>query len=553
MSQLTPFVLTWSALLACQAVTHPAPDPDAVADEHLLRQAAIPTDDHSLLQFFRSRTLTRAQQAHFQALIAQLGDRAYNQRQKATATLLRTGAPARALLLAATRLPECEAARRAELCLRQLPPDPDPQHGAAVARVLARRQPAGAAEVLLGYLPFAADVPVSEAVRSALGALALRDPQPPPALVEALGDTLPLKRAAAAEALARVKAPGLDAGILRALKEPDPQLRLQVALALLDARRPESVPALIDLVRDLPGRDAWRAEEALRLVAGARAPDLFVGGNTPGAKVREAWARWWREHGPSLDLARIDLKPALLGHTLLTLMDPVGSTGRVLELGPGRQVKWEIAGLRYPVDAEVVGPDRVLVAEFFGRKVSERDFSARVIWEIDVPDLPVACQRLPGGQTFIATRRRLFVVDRSGKEVFTYHHEATSIAAARKLPDGHMVLVSGGLCSWLDSSGKQVKSFPVGLVYTLGGNIDVLPSGRVLVPEYNENRVIEYDREGKPGWSVRVNSPTSAVRLPNGHTLVVSMPEQRVIEFNRAGQEIWSHATPGRLWRARRR
>src|SRR5262245_12583686 len=117
MCQLTAFVFAWSAFLACRVATPLASDPDAVADSKLLREAAIATDDRFLLQFFRSRTLTCDQQAQFQALIAQLDDRSYGKREKAMKALLRTGAPARALLLTATRQPESEIARRAEICL----------------------------------------------------------------------------------------------------------------------------------------------------------------------------------------------------------------------------------------------------------------------------------------------------------------------------------------------------------------------------------------------------------------------------------------------------
>jgi hypothetical protein len=233
-------------------------------------------------------------------------------------------------------------------------------------------------------------------------------------------------------------------------------------------------------------------------------------------------------------------------------MDPRSGSGRVFELGPDRQVKWEFEDVRYPVDAQVTGPDRVLVAEYLGRRVSERDFKGKVIWERQV-ELPIACQRLPNGHTFIATRRQLLVLDRAGKEVFTYHHQATSISAARKLRDGQTVFVSGGSLVRLDTAGKQVKSFPVGLVYNLGGNIDALANGHVLVPEYNHNKVAEYDPDGRVCWSVAVRVPISAVRLANGHTLVVSMAQQRVVEFDREGHEVWAYALPGRLWRARGR
>jgi hypothetical protein len=75
----------------------------------------------------------------------------------------------------------------------------------------------------------------------------------------------------------------------------------------------------------------------------------------------------------------------------------------------------------------------------------------------------------------------------------------------------------------------------------------------VLVPEYSQNRVAEYDLDGRLLWQAQVRFPISAVRLANGNTLVVSMTERKVVELDREGREVWSHAVEGRLWRARKR
>jgi outer membrane protein assembly factor BamB len=223
-----------------------------------------------------------------------------------------------------------------------------------------------------------------------------------------------------------------------------------------------------------------------------------------------------------------------------------------MELGPKGEVRWKIEGLRYPLDAQVVGRNRVLVVEYLNRQVSERDFEGKVIWSKMV-SLPIACQRLPSGNTFVASRRELTVVDRQGKVVFTYQPEV-SITAAQMMRNGHMVMITtGGTCIRVDGQGKQVNSFAAGPVYTMGGNIDVLPNGRVLVPEYRNNKVVEYTPEGKVFWEFAIPLPTSAVRLANGNTLVVSMMDQRVVEVNRQGQTVWEYRTEGRPWRALRR
>src|SRR5262249_59807718 len=105
----------------------------------------------------------------------------------------------------------------------------------APARPVPGRRPAGACEVLLGYLPHADDALVSDEVRAALAALALRDGQPEPALVAALADPAPLRRAGAAEAFCRANVTGLRPAVAKLLRDPEPVVRLRVALALAAA------------------------------------------------------------------------------------------------------------------------------------------------------------------------------------------------------------------------------------------------------------------------------------------------------------------------------
>jgi hypothetical protein len=87
----------------------------------------------------------------------------------------------------------------------------------------------------------------------------------------------------------------------------------------------------------------------------------------------------------------------------------------------------------------------------------------------------------------------------------------------------------------------------------MGGNVDVLPNGRVLVPQYRDNKVVEYAADGTVVWSAAVPWPISAVRLANGNTLVVSLLQGRLVELSPAGREVWTQQVEGRPWRARRR
>jgi len=522
--------------------------------ERILTKAGLATDGPALLAFFKARTLAPEKEQEIQELIVNLGAKKFQKREVAAAKLLEIGVAVRGPLRRAVLHLDPEIGKRAERILQKMPANQEQGRAIAALQLLAQRKPNGAAAVLLGYLPFIADDQVLEEARAALPSVTVNGGKPEPAVLAALTDPLDLKRSTAAEALCRVGVQEHLPAALKVAQALPPALRLPVALALVDGQNKAGVPWLIDLLTELPTQDIWRAEEMLYRVAGDQSPGVTVGRTVSAAKAQALWRAWWLKHGAVLDLARLAQTPRLLGYTLIAQADNRSAMGRVFELGPDqKKVLWEIDQLRYPVDVQVTGPNRVLIAEYLNRRVTERDFTGKVLWEYAI-DLPIACQRLPNGHTFIATRRQLVEVNRDGKEVYSYHPPTTSISAAKKLRNGQVVLVIGTQCQRLEAgTNKVLHSFPVGLVYNLAGNIDVLPNGHVLVPEYLHHQVAEYDAEGKICSSIKVQSPTSVVRLANGHTLVVCLLQQRVLEYDRNGTEVNSFNTNGRPWRVRRR
>lgn len=553
------FRLVWGyALLAASTALAQAPSTDVNgrprADEQFLRDKGIASDGPGLLKFFQARTPTPEQISQLAAKVKQLGSSSYSERQQAKADLMRAGELARPLLVEALKhtTADLETVRRAELCLKHLREGHEATLALSAARLLGLRKPTGACKALLDYLPFA-DAAVLDDMREALVAVGVHDPQDRETLLRAIHEKHPHQRAAAAIVLVHHLPADQHEAILAVLQDPVPTVRLQVALALLNAKNKQALPVLIDLLSELPASESWQAEEALIRVAGARAPDVSQTADVSAAKLRYAWNDWLLANWDTLDLAAVDSASSLLGYTLIAQMEERGTNSRVFELKPNKEVLWQIGGLHYPVDVRLVGKDRVLIAEYLKRRVTERDLNGNIRWEKQI-EMPIGCQRLHDGTTFIVTRRQLLVVDTSGKEIFTYLHPQFSIAAGGRLRDGRMVVVfSGGQLTWLDAQGKPLRSFQVGPVYAMGGNIDLLPGDRVLVPEQNNNRVVEYDAEGKIRWQAQTTKPTSAVRLPNGNTLVVSMSGREIKELNRDGREVWKHQTDGRPWRARRR
>lgn len=530
--------------------------PDAQVEVQIARQtlqaAKIEPGAAALVRFFQQRTLSAQEQTERATLVERLGHSRYAARVHAQQRLQQAGQSALPFLQEGLKAVDAEVVRRAELCLQYLHDNPEANLAAAAALVLADEHPPEAARVLLDYLPFAASEEVIHTLRKALRALALRNDKVEPALLAALTDRFAIRRSIAGEVLAEL--PQQQTQVVPLLRDPDLHVRLAVALALCRHKGEAAVPVLIALLDQLPAGESAEAEEMLHRLAGETAPSLLVR-ETPPAQRRQAWQQWWQAlpaEQRQTQLVKLAELPPFLNYTLIAQMLPRGTKGQVLELGPGGTLRWCIDDLIYPVDAHVLGHNRVLIAEYLGRRVTERNFQGEIQWSQQV-DLPVSCQRLPDGSTFIACRQQVLIVTRDGKEVFTYRPK-TSITAASRLSNGDLALITaGGEFQRVNTKSEVVKTFRVGQVYTLGGNLQVLANGRILVPQYRDNKVVEYSPEGKIQWSATLPAPTSAVRLPNGHTLVVSMPQQCIIEIDHQGREVWSRHTEGRPWRARRR
>jgi outer membrane protein assembly factor BamB len=267
-------------------------------------------------------------------------------------------------------------------------------------------------------------------------------------------------------------------------------------------------------------------------------------------KYRDAWMEWWKEHGEKLDLARLDRKDPL-GYTLVVLLDK----GKIMELGPKNQIRWEIGDLGFPLDVQYLPGDRVLVSENQANRVTERNFKGEILWKYEVAG-PLMAQRLPNGNTFITSYSQILEVDAKGKQVFSHMREnGSGFMRGNKLPNGDVVcVVDEGLFIRMDSKGKELQSFRVD-IQTSGGRIEVLPNGRVLVPQFSTGKVVEMTPDGKVHWEVMApfDKPIAAVRLANGNTLVTSMPHHLAVELDHDGKVVWEYKTDTRVTRAYRR
>jgi HEAT repeats len=546
---------------------------DPVADDQkLLRGLGLGIDGPALLDYFKKRTFPEADAKEMAALIKQLGDEEFVVREKAYDRLMTLGVGALVGIKEAAKSKDAEVSRRADDILHHIESKADPAVQIATTRLIALGKPAGAGQVLLNYLPFAADSQVTDEICKALAAVAVVNGKADPVVVKSLTDKIPVKRGAAGEALARAKVGDELPTVRKLLKDPDPSVRLRVGLALVPLKEKEVLPVLVDCLAYLNPDQLWPVEEILVKLAGEKSPSISLGSTEETRKAcRDAWQAWLDKEGKTIDLAKLEEAQTMLGYTLVVALNRkvnavggvnrVVQTAEVMELDASKKPRWkfEMQNNVYPVDGQVVrvnGADRVLLAEYQGGRVSERDFKGEVKWEKAVGGNPIGVQRLPNGNTFVIMQNRLLEIDRDGNEKFNLVRPSNDIMRARKLLNGDVAMVtSNGMFTRMEGkTQKTTLTFHVGPVGAIFGSMDVLPDGGVLLPDLQQSRVVEYNAAGKEVKSIAVQwQPNSVMRLPNGNTLISSQNTKKIAEYDRNGQLMWSHEIEGNPLNVRRR
>jgi cyclophilin family peptidyl-prolyl cis-trans isomerase/HEAT repeat protein len=284
-----------------------AASPEAIkGDEETLKAAGLGTDDAALIDFFRSKTLMDGDRDQIAALISDLGDDDFAVREKASSELVKIGEKAVSLLRQAKDSRDVEVARRAEACLGKIGHKHEPALVAAAARLLAARRPAGAAQTLLTFAPFADDRDTLDHVRDALAVVAAPDGKPEPVLTDALVSKQALLRGLVGEALVRAGQGDAVPGVRKLLDDADRLVRLRVGLAFVEKNDKSVIPRLIDLLADLPRDRAQAIVDLLGRIALEKSPNIPPGDDqATRTKCRDAWREWWTNNGEGVDLATI--------------------------------------------------------------------------------------------------------------------------------------------------------------------------------------------------------------------------------------------------------
>jgi outer membrane protein assembly factor BamB len=225
----------------------------------------------------------------------------------------------------------------------------------------------------------------------------------------------------------------------------------------------------------------------------------------------------------------------------------------LIEWDKDRKVRWQMTGLLNPWDAQWLPGNRILVAEYNGQRVTERNLKGDILWQATVPSWPMQAERLSNGHTFIVCRNMLLQVDRGGRQVLKIERPH-DIMSARRLPSGQIVVVtSNRQILRLDRAGKVIKTSMIENVYY--NQNEILKNGNVIVPLGWNNVVIEYNADGKEVWRATSPQPMHAIRLLNGHTLISSQNwPYRIYELDKKGAQIGDYPTSNQyVFRIRRR
>lgn len=187
--------------------------------------------------------------------------------------------------------------------------------------------------------------------------------------------------------------------------------------------------------------------------------------------------------------------------------------------------------------------------DYSGGKVF-RFRDGRIIWEHEAP-LSNDLQLLENGHLLFTTGTGVLELDADGNEVLRYDAPC-HVFACQRLPGGRTFVgeCESGRLLELDLHGRIVKQtviLPKGVKD--GGmafmrNARKLDDGHWLVAHYGDQKLTEYDARGRVVRSLRLpGGPHSVQRLPDGHTLV-SLADRdknpRIVELDEDWNIVWT-------------
>jgi hypothetical protein len=283
-------------------------------DEKLLKGAGLPVDGPGLAEHFRRLVVSPEDEKRIEQLVVQLGDMSFKVRERAFQALQQEGPKALPALRRVSATGELEVQRRAAGLIEKIEQRHSSDTTAAAVRLLRARRPEVAVKVLLEYAPFATHANVEEEILAALYGLTEQAGQVDPALVRALTDRAPARRAAAALVVGRFGTAQQREDVRRLLADAEARVRLRAAFGLACAGDRTAVPVLVEALRAAPLELAYQAEDLLTRLAGDGAPPQVLGESAAARTASHAaWQKWWQAAGEKLDLSKSEVKRPFSG------------------------------------------------------------------------------------------------------------------------------------------------------------------------------------------------------------------------------------------------
>lgn len=532
------------------------------ADLLVLREEGFPTDGPGLIEVLRQKILGPEELARMERLVDQLGDEEFQKREEATKALVRFGTRARPSLARGLASKDPEIKARCAEALRQIELGNSLLIDGAAIRVLARLEkgkPDSRVDAMFLEFLRPKDNPILlEAAGEALSMLALEWTQPSQAVLEALKTRSAPERFPVLLALLKTgKRFAVD--LARAeLERSEPESRVWAALALcLSGADPAAFGLVIEHMNLLDGPAFFLAEDVGYRLGEPTSPEPEpVLSGTDREKRVKLWKDWWAKRKDQPLVLREPLTPAGPGGSTTVLMLDLG---KIVDLDDKKKPRWQINELEFPLDAQLLPGPRVLVAEHNANRITERDTKGRILWAKGF-DEPLAAQRLASGTTVIASRLAITEVDLNGQDLITWLPKNDErIMKMQRRSDGFTAVVlqsndehESSRLVWLDRAYRERASFLV-QVRKSGGRVDILPGNMVILPEFDNNRIAQFDIGGKVVWNAVLDQPVACVVTPAGTVLANCGTTRGVVEFDRKGKEIWNFQTDVRVTRAWRR
>jgi HEAT repeat protein len=522
----------------------------AAYDEEALRRAGVAVDAAGLSRFLRGPRRGDVTPASVDALVARLGGDEFGERERAAKELTAVGVAAQgALRRAQAAHADPEVRRRCGDCLLAIEARLDPNLTMSAVRRLIHLRAAGAAECLLAVLP-SVDWEVQDEIFHGLPRLALRDGgRVDPALLPALEDKSPVRRAVAALAVA-LAGDGADRlRVRKLLADEDAEVRLRAAQGLLAGRDAAGLPALVALLNEPAVEVSWSAEELLHWVAGETAPAAKVGAASAAERQKAvaAWNEWRAQHATKLDWDRIEQAPRRPGLYFACAF-------RHIWLGGCTGKRWTLDSTEGAADALLLPGNQVVLVRSHVTAV-KCDLAGNEFWTCDLKHsrYGIACQRLPNGNLYLIGCRGAVEVDAGGREVSAVDFEdELELCDAWRLRSGRLTGYQHKELVSLDAlSGRVLRVERVGVSFEKEQKGAVLPDGRCVLADLSRGNLLETDARGAVRWAVRVHDPVSVEALRDDHYLVSTADPYRVLEIDSAGRTSWEVYPDGIVFRVR--